>query len=240
MKCVIEELVRVVKEPEWKVMLLEIIHRQNFDPWDIDVSALATEYLNMIRKMQEANLVVPANALVVCSILLHMKAGKIAEMINPPQPELVEPEEVEPLIVPEAIPQEEEKDRHRNVVLVPPTRVAPRRVTLDELLEAIDRVMRARRSVQKLVNIEVEEPPLPELNTEDVEAMVEEVYGKVLELADREGMLTFSQLLDHFDWVTALYAILYLANEGRIAVWQEEPFKEVFIAVIGNGGKEDR
>ncbi len=227
----------MVNEPEWKVMLLEIVRREGFDPWNIDVSALAREYLRMIEDMRAENLVIPANALVACSVLLQMKAKKVVEEVMPPEEEIIEIPEPEEASL-EVLPHPQESMKERNVVLVPPRRMMPRRVTLDELLDAIERVMRARKSVQKMVK-DVEVPPLPEVEAEDVEQMVGEVYAKILELADKEGMLTFSQLLKAFDWITALYSILFLANEGKLSVWQEKPFEEIFIAVVGNEGEEN-
>ena len=75
----IPDLVSLVELPEWKSILLDLVKKERMDPWNIDLVDLTQKYLDRVRKMQENNLYVPANALLACAILLNMKADVLRQ-----------------------------------------------------------------------------------------------------------------------------------------------------------------
>lgn len=244
----IPDLVTLVEVPEWKSILLDLVKSEKMDPWDIDLVHLAQKYLERIKSMQSNNLYVPANALLACAILLNMKADVLRQYF-------VEEEEndgAEDLVVDfaflddyevisESIPGERSSKPSTPPQVLPPARITARRVTLDELLAAMERVMKAKKSVPRRPEVEIDpiDDLLEDMEKDDVEELIEETYQRVLDSLDSEGITTLSRIVDGKDAysiVRRFLPILYLANEGKLNVWQEQPFDEIFISVVENDG----
>lgn len=56
----------------WRDILYEVLKGMN--PWDVDLVELATRYSQKVDEMREMNFRIPANVVLVCSVLLRMKA----------------------------------------------------------------------------------------------------------------------------------------------------------------------
>ena len=72
-----ERLVNLIKEPNWKLILYDLVNSNDFDIWNIDLIKLTDLYLKKIQELKENNLLVPANALLSAAILLKLKAYKL-------------------------------------------------------------------------------------------------------------------------------------------------------------------
>ncbi len=268
-------VLELVEYPDWKHMLLDLVRSEELDPNAIDVGRLAQLFLDRIRALRENNLYVPANALLACAILLNMKAEHVYYQILPlAQQEgggssddfddsedilldaavLLDPDAEVPfpgaehLNVPDASDLGASGLSEPPLRVLPPARITTRKVSLDELLSAVERVMRAKKSVSPRRT--VAEPPVieeffEELDETDVERYVEKVHDTVLQLASRdaEGVITLSQLVSALadgdpspeHHVNAFLSLLYLANDGKVNIWQEQPFDEVFVAPLPAG-----
>jgi len=249
----IPDLVSLVELPEWKSILLDLVKKERMDPWNIDLVDLTQKYLDRVRKMQENNLYVPANALLACAILLNLKADALRQYYQ----ELEEENSVEAEPIEDApfddffaadtfvdVPESEEESSTEPIApenILPPARITTRRVSLEELLVAMERVMRAKKRLpkKKAEPIIDYEAPLEELfeemDRDAVDQYIEDTYARVLETLDSEGFTTLSNIVDKkepLDVVRKLLSLLYLTNQGKINIWQERPFDEVFISVV--------
>ena len=85
--------------------------------------------------------------------------------------------------------------------------------------------------------------PLPEVEDffeameteEDVEDYVAEVFDRILEKKDSTGTVLFSTLAgkDPLNIVKTLLALLYLANEKKVELYQEDVFGDIVVRVVG-------
>ncbi len=106
---------------------------------------------------------------------------------------------------------------------------------LDELLKEIEAVMEktrsrsvTRRDDEKII-IE-----LPTLTKQDLGEKMQGVYAKILENADEQGLVLFSSIVDEnniIEIVTTFLCLLFLAAKGKVHLWQESFFGEIFIAL---------
>ncbi len=251
----IPDLVSLVELPEWKSILLDLVKKERMDPWNIDLVDLTHKYLDRVRKMQENNLYVPANALLACAILLNMKADVLRQYYRELEEEnSVEQEPMEEVpfdgfLMAETFvdaPAPEDENTQEPIApedILPPTRITTRRVSLEELLVAMERVMRAKKRLprKKAEPIIDYEAPLEELfeemDRDAVDQYIEDTYARVLETLDSEGLTTLSNIVDRkepLDVIRKLLSLLYLTNQGKINIWQERPFDEVFITVVND------
>jgi len=225
------KLERIVAFPTWREMLLDLVAAKRLDPWNIDIVEITAGYLDRIRKMEMLDLRVPANLILAAAILIRFKSDalRFEEEAQVVEEQTYVEEDAEPAVIP---------------VLELKTRVPPKRmVTLDELIVAMDKVFdeqkkreeRAQKaSVPEVINIQ-----LPEFN---MEKKMEEVYARVLGGADSTGLATFSGILEKktaMEMVLTLLPLLHLAQDKRLAIFQERFFGEIFIRVRGEEKDEN-
>ncbi|MFH0986624.1 MAG: hypothetical protein V1911_01100 [Candidatus Micrarchaeota archaeon] len=225
-------LVEVASNPEWKQMLIDVVEKSGMDPWDIDVSLLVVRFMEYLNSLKKIDFRIPANAVLASSILLRYKCdswemrtdgGDIMQMMYVPDQILLEP------IVPD---------------LEPVMRATKRRVSLEELITAIEDVIKkeGKKAMRREMNIsEVLPKPLMEMiesDEKDFERRIDDVYNLIKKNVDKTNMAMFSQLLPNrqVDSVIRVFVpLLHLANSRRVAVWQDNYFDEIFIKLPENG-----
>jgi len=224
------KLEKIVALPTWREMLLDLVATKKLDPWNIDIVEITTGYLDRIGKLEMMDLRVPANLILAAAILIRFKADALR--FEEEAQEVVEETFVEEDSGTEVIPVLELKTR------IPPKRM----VTLDELLVAMERVFEdQKKREEKAAKIEIPAViniQLPEFN---IEQKMAEVYGRVLEQKDTEGLATFTSILAErtpLETVLTLLPLLHLVQDRKLSIFQEKFFGEIFIRVREDNEKE--
>jgi len=215
------DILNIVVQPTWREFLMELISTNQMDPWDIDLAAVADAYIAKVRQLQALDLRMPANVILASALLLHFKA----ESLRLEQAFSDEPAEVEETrqYIDEDLPE----------LVFRPNIPKSRRVTLDELMSAVEQVMGAGR-----IKPRSHAAPVAltfELPKEDMHEFIARFYLKAGTLKDSEGVLTFSSMLSrgHADEVSRnLLPLLHLVQDGRLLMWQDELFGEIFIKYV--------
>lgn len=212
------DLEALVAQPTWREMLLDLVVTEKLDPWNIDLVEIASKYLERIRNLQKLDLRVPANLILAASILLRFKSDALRfeeeEQVVEEQvfiDELQPPVEIPMLSLRTRIPRK-------------------RKVTLDELMTALEEVFEEQRRKQEKPVIR--ENLLINMPKYDITERMKEIYGRVKKLADSAGLVTFSSLLKsktREEIIYTLLPILHLAQDGKLSVFQEKFFGEIFI-----------
>jgi len=214
------DLEQLVAQPTWREMLLDLVVSEKLDPWNIDLVDIASKYLDRVRKLQKLDLRVPANLILAASILLRFKSDALRfeeeeqvveqqTFINEVQP----PVEIPMLSLRTRIPRK-------------------RKVTLNELMGALEEVFEEQRKKQEKPVIK--ENMIINVPKYDITARMKEIYAKVKKTADTSGLVTFSSLLkekNRKEIIYTLIPILHLAQDGKLSVFQEKFFGEIFIQV---------
>ena len=223
-------LEKLVALPTWREMLLDLVANRKLDPWNIDIVEITTGYIERIRNMEMLDLRVPANLILAAAILIRFKSDALR--FEEEAQFAVEETYVDEDAEPETIPVLELKTR------VPPKRM----VSLDELLMAMEKVFDDQRkreekaqkiSIPSVINIQ-----LPEFS---IEERMGEIYERVLEEKDSEGLATFSSILKEknpLEIIMTLIPILHLVQDGNLSIFQEKFFGEIFIRVRENNHSE--
>jgi len=219
----------LIEQPAWKTILIDLVESNKMDPWDVDVSQLTDKYLQKIHSLQGTNLRLPANAILVCALLLKFKAKYLR---------FTEFFKEEPKI--DLFKQYPEfRDlREAMPVLKNPKRIKEGKVSIDSLVNVIEEMLSKSKEGKKtlerikpkeLVDFKV---MITEIN---VEEKMNELLEKIKSLKDSQGIVLFNQLIQGksvLEIVSLFLYTLYLANKQLISVWQEEFFEsEIFIAL---------
>jgi chromatin segregation and condensation protein Rec8/ScpA/Scc1 (kleisin family) len=240
------DLLSVVVKPTWKEFLIDLVQTKQMDPWDIDISAVAEAYLERVRELQSLDLRVPANVILACALMLRYKAETIS-FADPIEEEYYE----EPALIDEELPD----------LLYRPNLPRRRGVTLEELITAVEKVMKdGERPAVKFAAPKELNLDLPKT---DMDELMAAVYHKAHSLKDTEGVLIFSDLIKantatvdtsglngnrakvenafkHLDSaktrgekvVYHLIPVLHLVQDEKLHAWQNDFFGEVFIKVL--------
>lgn len=220
------DLLEIIHQPTWKTLLLDLVKASKMDPWAIDVSVLADQYLKKINALGELSLRIPANAILCSAILLKYKSKTLKIPSIEAADERLTEEQLKArqrLFLAEGIPE-----------LVAPRLVREGKVSLDDLVSAIENVLVSTKK-KRLMEREKErvkfEIPFAQEN-------IEERKGEVLkcleEHKDVEGLVLFSRLVKDkgaTELIGTFVALLFLNNEGKVNMWQDDFFGEIFIAL---------
>jgi segregation and condensation protein A len=214
------DILNIVVQPTWREFLVELISTNQMDPWDIDIAAVADAYLAKVRQLQALDLRMPANVILASALLLHFKA--------------------ETLRLEQAFEEEQVEEETRQYInedlpelVFRPNIPKSRRVTLEELLNAVEQVMGAGRLKPRSHAAPVE--LTVELPKEDMHEIIARFYIRAGKLKDSEGVLTFTSMLarkTREDVACNLIPLLHLVQDGRLWMWQEELFGEIFIRYV--------
>ncbi|MBN1941643.1 MAG: segregation/condensation protein A [Candidatus Diapherotrites archaeon] len=227
------DLVDLVDQPAWKTILIDLVKSEKMDPWGIDIVDLANRYLAKIQAMEKSDLKLPANAILASAILLKLKARTIKfSSIEEDDDMEGEISEEELKLIEESVPQLRHSRQFRQG-----------RVTLDELVGHIESILRTTKQRGNILR----EKDIPEfkikLREVDIEARLDSVWNSIKEKADSQGITRFSQIIESnspLEIVKVFLPLLFLATKGRIRVWQEEFWREIFIALQEEGKKGDK
>ncbi|MFH1307093.1 MAG: segregation/condensation protein A [Candidatus Micrarchaeota archaeon] len=226
-------LEKIIQMDTWREILYDMVAKREINPWDIDVVVVAGKYLGRIKEMQMDDLRIPANLILAAAILLRFKS----DMINLDEPAQMVLDDFDSVGEGE-IPQLELRAR------IPPKR----RVTLDELVDAVENVFEEQKKhmerVEKRAAMKTEIAPLEiKMNEFNIEHGINSVLEKIKTRLDREGLVTFSNLLDNRNRVEIIYTfipLLFLAQEGKVHLRQDPFFGEIFINLNGKEEKKEK
>ncbi|MFH1448787.1 MAG: segregation/condensation protein A [Candidatus Micrarchaeota archaeon] len=217
------DLEKLVVQPTWRDVLMDLVIEEKLDPWDIDIIQVTEKYLKKIQTLQSLDLRIPANIILAAAILLRFKSETL---------KLVEEEQV----VTEEVYVGDEGAPTEVPILSLRTRIPPkRRVNLNELINTLSEVIDAQK--RRASNAFRPRPIMSiEIPKEDIEERMNSLFDRVKEIADDEGLLLFSDLVckkGSREVVMLLLPLLHLAQNRKIDLMQEKMFGEIFIRILG-------
>ncbi len=215
----IEDLVR---EATWKDILVELVKKNELNPWDIDLVDIVERYIEVVKHMKVLDLRVPANIILAAAILLRMKSDML-ELEEKHEDEGGE----EQVLMPAFVPAEGLSIRMR----LPPKS----RVSLNELIAALEEAMKLKEYREAQASSTDAKPVQLTFSHANVEAEVEKVFSLIKKNMDGSKMVTYSLLCDSADGGSPLIEVfiplLFLANKNRVLLLQETFFGEILVSL---------
>jgi segregation and condensation protein A len=222
----------------WRDILYEIIN--TLDPWDIDISLLASRYSARVSEMEEMNFRIPANVVIVSSVLLRMKSQFVGfaggEAAFSPDDYM---DDSDPSM--DGIDSQSSdmgsligagnggNGRDPLDILVKPNRVLKRRITALELIAAIQEVLEDKAIKSRMPEKSVERNLVIAMRTE-IKFLIEETYERVISILASKDSVMFSELAQsREEIVSTLISLLHLSNNQRLKLRQEKIFDEIYI-----------
>jgi chromatin segregation and condensation protein Rec8/ScpA/Scc1 (kleisin family) len=207
-------------QPPWNI-LFELHKLRRVRPWDVNISFLLTSFLEEMEKRGDVDFRASGVALDSSSLIYLIKSKLLLKLEEPPAP---------PKLPPDFLPPP----------LFLPLRYELTSTTIQHLLEALDEVLKGERSLAFKPRLEPVLPPPPEflppvdLYLMEVEKQMEKLHRSLLRFADRGRLIVFSKVvagLEKLEAVKTFIVLLFLAQTGKVSLWQEENFSAIYITL---------
>jgi chromatin segregation and condensation protein Rec8/ScpA/Scc1 (kleisin family) len=216
--------------PPWNI-LFDFNKLERLTPWHINIAYLLTSFLEEMEKSGQIDFRASGVALDSSALIYLMKSKLLLKLEEPPPPK---------------VPQD----------FLPPPLFLPLRheltsTTIKHLLEVLDDVLKS----EGLVHLEkvVEESVLPipseilpqlDLYLMEIEVQMEKLYATLVERVKGAGIIefsTFTKELSRLEAIRDFILLLFLAQNGKINLWQDEETEEIYITIgdleLAEGGK---
>ena len=207
--------------PPWNI-LFEFHKLEKLVPWNVNIAYLLTSFLEHMEKTGQVDFRASGVALDSSALIYLMKSKLLLKLEEPPPPPKT--------------PQD----------FLPPPLFLPLRheltsTTIRNLLEVLDDVLKGEKLIhlEKTVAQNVLPTPseiLPELDLYmmEVELQMEKLYTSLSDRVKGAGLIEFSTLVNgvgRMEAVRTFILLLFLAQEGKINLWQNEETEEIYITV---------
>jgi chromatin segregation and condensation protein Rec8/ScpA/Scc1 (kleisin family) len=208
--------------PPWNI-LFEISKLEKLTPWNVNVAYLLRSFLTEMERTDKVDFRASGVALDSSALIYLMKSRLLLTLQEPPAPPPTGPQDY-----------------------VPPPLFLPLRheltsTTIQHLLGVLDDVLKG----EKLLHLDhvVEHPILPAVAdllpqfdkfTAEVELQIDNLYAILCEKVKGSGIIDFSTLTKAATRIEALntfFYLLFLAQDGRVSLWQNEETEELYITV---------
>ena len=230
----------LLKEDEitWQTIILDLVKTGELDPWNVDISILSNKYLEVIKRLQKANLFISGKVLLASALLLKIKSDKLLnEDFANFDAILFPPPEVESLddFLDYKSKRIELDTKPRLTIKTPQAR--KKKVTVDDLISALEKALEVNE--RKILRI-AERQKIPENlvipeKKIDITLVIKNLYEKIIDIFKHKPSLKFSELIPKDDRLTIISTfspLLHLDNQEKIILTQEEPFTDIDIKLI--------
>jgi len=207
--------------PPWNI-LFELNKLDKLKPWNVNISYLLRSFLSEMEQTGKVDFRASGVALDSSALIYLMKSKLLLTLQEPPAP-------------PKASPG-----------LIPPPLFLPLRheltsTTIQNLLDVLDEVLKGEK-LHRLDRV-VAQPVLPsvsdilpqfEMFLAEIEMQMEELYALLCEKVKGAGLIEFSTLIKgtaRIEAVRTFILLLFLAQDGRVSLLQNEETEELYIAV---------
>ncbi len=225
-------------------MIFEVIEKYKMDPWDIDISLLANNYLQMMREVKQMDFFIGGKVLIAAAFLLRLKSVKLVdEDLTEFDRLLAESHMQDDDFMADFYGELEREwgsgtgplDRQAAYPLLPRTpQPRKRKVSIYDLVEALQKALEVhdRKVLRDMAAPKVK---LPE-RTRDISQIIKEIFERIkgFFLRNKSNKLTLQQLIpsnSKEDIIQTFVPLLHLSHVShrKIDLVQEEPFGEIEI-----------
>jgi len=207
--------------PPWNI-LFEFRKLEKLTPWNINIAYLLTSFLEEMEKTGQVDFRASGVALDSSALIYLMKSKLLLKLEEPP-----------PLPKPP-------KD------FLPPPLFLPLRheltsTTIRHLLKVLDDVLKGEKFAR--LNKAVSEPILPtpsdflqqlDMYLMEIELQMKKLYTSLSQKVKGTGIIQFSTLvkgMERLEAIRTFIVLLFLAQEVRVNLWQEEETEEIYITI---------
>lgn len=233
----------VSRELGWQAIIYDLIKTEQLNPWDIDLALLSKKYVERVQQLQEleeGTFFISSKVLLAAALLLRIKSDILHSNIRDLDEILFDRKKKqrdEILDVNAIVDFASEFEREQNYIIPRTPLPRSRKITLQELMTALDRAINTEhRRIKKIIKVQRLRSnldfvlPKPGIN---IRERIRELYQKIKSFFSmKKGeKLTFTQIAgnERGERISCFLPLLHLDNQGKINLEQEKPFDEIGI-----------
>jgi len=207
--------------PPWNI-LFELHKLDKLTPWNVNISYLLRSFLSEMERTGKVDFRASGVALDSSALIYLMKSKLLLTLQEPPAPPKTPPGFIPP-------------------PLFLPLRHELTSTTIQNLLDVLDEVLKGEK-LRRLDRV-VAQPVLPAVSDilpqfdmflAEIELQMEKLYALLCEKVKGAGIIEFSTLIKgnvRIEAVRTFILLLFLAQNGKVSLWQNEETEELYIAV---------
>jgi segregation and condensation protein A len=195
------------------ILLTDVLQLDKVEPWNVDVGKLVGGFLDEMKRLGDIDFRISGNALYSASVIFMRKTRDLVELGLLP-------------------PEEDDDDGEMEIPLIrPPFRLTNRRVTLEELLVAMDHVLskgtRSRQTPTKKKYRSKTDPLTFKVSIDqaNIEETIADVYADVCNIMKVGEVTKFVEILmnnTRKEIVRVFFSLLFLFARAYIDIWMDE------------------
>jgi segregation and condensation protein A len=207
--------------PPWNI-LFDISKLEKLTPWNVNISYLLNSFLSEMERNGKVDFRASGVALDSSALIYLMKSKLLLTLQEPP----AQPKPPGDFVPPP---------------LFLPLRHELTSTTIHHLLEVLDDVLKG----EKLSHLDrvVPQPVLPAFSDilpqfdaflQEIETQMDQLYELLCEKVRGTGIIEFSALTkdaSRMEAIRTFLLLLFLAQDGKVNLWQNEETEELYIAV---------
>jgi len=207
--------------PPWNI-LFDISKLEKLTPWNVNISYLLNSFLSEMEQNGKVDFRASGVALDSSALIYLMKSKLLMTLQEPP----AQPKPPGDFVPPP---------------LFLPLRHELTSTTIHHLLEVLDDVLKG----EKLSHLDrvVAQPVLPAFSDllpqfdaflQEIEVQMDKLYELLCEKVQGTGIIEFSALTkddSRMEAIRIFLLLLFLAQDGKVNLWQNEETEELYIAV---------
>lgn len=194
------------------ILLTDVLQLDKVEPWNVNVGTLVAGFLNEMKKIGEVDFRISGNALYSASVIFMRKTRDLVDLgVLPP-----DQNDDEELVIP---------------LIRPPFRITNQRVTLQELLVAMDHVLRKgvrKRPIPTKQKYRSKAEPLyftVEAERANIEETIADVYRDlqgIMEIGETAKFLDTLMNTSRKEIVRVFFSMLHLYARALIDIWMDD------------------
>ncbi|MHA2351548.1 MAG: hypothetical protein ACXABX_00335 [Candidatus Thorarchaeota archaeon] len=195
------------------ILLTDVLQLDKVDPWNVDVGKRVGGFLDEMKRLGDIDFRISGNALYSASVIFMRKTRELVELgLLPPE----EDEDEGDLVIP---------------LIRPPFRLTNRRVTIEELLVAMDHVLSKgprKHSAATKRKYSLKADPLTfqmnidQANIEETIADVYEDLCRILKVGEVSKFVDVLMNNTRQEIVRVFFSLLFLFARAYIDIWMDE------------------
>ena len=207
--------------PPWNI-LFDINKLEKLTPWNVNISYLLNSFLSEMERNGKVDFRASGVALDSSALIYLMKSKLLLALQEPPAPPKPPGDFVPP-------------------PLFLPLRHELTSTTIHHLLEVLDDVLKGEKLSH--IGLVVQQPVLPAFSDlmpqfdaflQEIELQLVKLYDLLCEKVKGAGIIEFSALtkeMKRLEAIQTFILLLFLAQNGKVKLWQNEETEELYIAV---------
>ncbi len=195
------------------ILLTDVLQLDKIEPWNVDVGKLVVGFLDEMKRLGDIDFRISGNALYSASVIFMRKTRELVQLGLLP-------------------PEDDDDDGELEIPLIrPPFRLTNRRVTLEELLVAMDHVLskgdRPRSTTARRRYRSKADPLTFQMNVDqaNIEETIADVYDDICRIMKIGEVTKFIDLImnnTRQEIVRVFFSLLFLFARSYIDIWMDD------------------